>query len=320
MSSERILVTGGTGFVGTHLVEFLLGATTATISVASQSGKSSFFDELSSDRVSVHALDLGNAEETLALVKSFQPTQVYHLASLASVSKSHQKSAMVLTQNTLLQYSILEAVRVAAPKAKILSVGSAEQYGINQDGSEALYTEKTPFSPVSPYGVSKITQEMLSVYYQQAHGLSILRTRAFNHIGERQSTEFAIPAFITRILAAKKEGKQTIATGNMTAIRDISDVKDVVSAYYQIMEQGQVGAVYNVGSGVGNSMQDVLETLIELIGVPIKPVQDQALFRPLDVPCMIADNKKIIDLGWKQKHSLQETLSRTVQWYTERHT
>jgi GDP-4-dehydro-6-deoxy-D-mannose reductase len=308
--SQVILITGGTGFVGSHLAEYLQDhEPEAELHLTSLSSKTS-----DSPRVKVHAVDLTDAAATTKLIQNLQPTQVYHLAAWAAVGNSFDQAAEVMHQNGQLQLNILAALKVHAPQARVLTIGSAEEYGIVPAGTD-LVDENFPFRPANPYAVSKITQDMLAFTYWQAYRLPIIRVRPFNHTGERQSELFAIPSFAKQIVAIERGQQTEIKVGNLTAIRDFSDVKDVVAAYYLLMNQGEPGEVYNVGSGQGYVMHELLDQLVSLAEKPIKVTIDPSRIRPLDVPRLIADNGKIRKLGWEPHHPFTSTLARVLNYW-----
>ncbi len=180
-----------------------------------------------------------------------QPTQIYHLASFAYVGKSFDKAEELLNNNILLQLNLLAAVKEFSPQSRLLVIGSAEEYGISLSDEEIPYDEDHKFRPINPYAVSKITQDMLAYVYYVSFGLDIVTVRPFNHIGERQSSDFAIPAFTNQVVAIERGEQEKLMVGNLTAIRDFTDVKDMMKAYIVAMNKGKKGEVYNIGSGTG---------------------------------------------------------------------
>jgi GDP-4-dehydro-6-deoxy-D-mannose reductase len=175
--------------------------------------------------------------------------------------------------------------------------------------------ENHPLGPASPYAVSKVVQDLLSYSYYQSYDLNIIRARPFNHIGERQTKDFVVSAFSAQI-AAIEQGKQTtIKVGNLASVRDFSDVKDVVLAYMLLMNKGKKGEVYNIGTGEGHAIKEVLDLLLELAKTKIKVVTDPTKMRPADVPVVIANADKIKKLGWEPKISLKETLKRILNYW-----
>ncbi|NLG06443.1 MAG: NAD-dependent epimerase/dehydratase family protein [Candidatus Pacebacteria bacterium] len=307
---QTILITGGTGFAGSHLVEALLELGYSNIHVTAFRDQAGFLNDLLGNE-HIHALDLTDHEQTKALLNKLQPQQIYHLASLANVGNSFKQQQFILETHLKLQLNILDAVKECCPKARLLSVGSALEY---QDSDQKL-DENAPLGPTNPYALSKMIQDFLSYSYSQSEKLDIVRVRPFNHIGERQALGFAVSDFAHEIVQIERGQSEVMKVGNLSTIRDLTDVKDVVRAYILLMNQGVSAEVYNVGSGIGYSMQEVLDKLIALAKVDIKLETDPALLRPSDRPILICDNKKIKNLAWDTQYSLDATLERVLNWW-----
>ena len=312
MNTQSILLTGGTGFVGSHLVECLQKKGYQNIHVTSFGGNKSYVSELlPADHI--HQIDLIDQSATIQLLKDVQPTQIYHLAAWASVASSFDQSQLVLENNLKLQVSVLDAVRAVCPTVKVLAVGSAMEYDFVKNSDGQKINELHPLGPVSPYAVSKVIQDLLSLSYVYSYQLQIVRARSFNHIGERQTTDFAIPSFAKQIVAIERREQDSLHVGNLDAVRDFTDVKDVVEAYFLLMEKGEVGEVYNVGSGKGYTMQEMLDQLCALSSTKIEVVTDPEKVRPLDVASVIADIEKITELGWTPQILIAQTLERILE-------
>lgn len=308
--SDTILITGGTGFAGSHLVEYLLSQGQTNLHVTTSSGRPSFVHGLLPAE-HIHQVDLTDQSATFELIQRLVPTQVYHLAALSTVGGSFDTAERIIVDNTRLQMNVLEAIRQFQPAARNLIIGSAMEYDLLQYPTE-LIDELHPLGPANPYGVSKVNQDLLGLSYVYAYKLDVVRARPFNHIGERQTPDFAIAAFADQIKNLRQSGQGEIKVGNLEAIRDLSDVKDIVRAYVTLMEQGKTGEVYNIGSGQGYRMQAVLETMIELAGVQVDVVTDPTRFRPIDIPKIIADTSKIKQLGWQSEIAIEDTLKRIL--------
>lgn len=308
--SKKILITGGTGFAGSHLVECLLEQGEQEIHVTSMGSHHGFVHQLLHPS-KIHALDLTDQQATAELLERVKPDQIYHLASIARSGSSFIEAREILTNNSLLQINLLESVRDVVPSARVLCVSSADCY----DASETALAESDPVKPSNPYAVSKYTQELLADAYSKAFGLKIIKVRPFNHIGERQTPAFAIPAFAQQIAMIEAGQQDTLSVGNLTAVRDMSDVKDVVVAYRLIMEKGALGEVYNIGSGRGQVMQELLDQLISLSSVPVQVVTDPNRMRPSDTPHIVANISKLTQLGWQPSHLLNETLERVLNYW-----
>jgi GDP-4-dehydro-6-deoxy-D-mannose reductase len=232
------------------------------------------------------------------------------------VGSSFAQGQQVLANNLELQLNVLEAIKEHCPQARTLIVGSAMEYDTLNQTSPHI-NENHPLGPVSPYAVSKVMQDMIGYSYGFSYKLDIVRARPFNHTGERQTADFAIPAFAKQIVAIERGELDQLSVGNLDAIRDFTDVKDVVQAYIQLMNSGTIGDVYNIGSGQGHSMQDILVQLCHLSTAQIRVVQDPAKIRPLDVPQVVADITKIKQLGWQPQVTLQQTLQRVIEYWRQ---
>ncbi len=312
-SSPTILITGGTGFAGSHLVEALLAEGQDKVHVTSYGSDSGFVDQvLPEDHI--HQLNLTDFDKTRQLLEKLQPSQIYHLAALSAVGSSFEQINKVLTINTQIQLSLLQAVQEVAAKARVLTIGSALEY---QPQSRPI-KETDSLGPVSPYAVSKVTQDMLAYSFYKHHDLPIIRARSFNHIGERQAPGFVVPDFCLQIVRIEQGNQEKILVGNLKAVRDFSDVKDVVKAYILLMNQAEIGQVYNIGSGRGVTIQKILDTLISLAKTEIEYQENPNKYRPVEVDQVIADNDKIKQLGWKPQIELKETLKRTLDYYRTR--
>lgn len=308
----RILVTGASGFAGSHLVEALQRVGTAEVFGTAYGSKNSLDGILQEDHVV--AVNLLDSVQVKSLFDQVQPDQVYHLASFAFVGQSFDRAAELLNNNIVLQANVLDAIKNSTPKARTLIIGSAEEYGMSQQG-EIPINEDHPLRPVNPYAVSKVAQDLLAYAYTVSHHLDVVRVRPFNHIGERQTADFAIPAFAKQIVAIERGQQDVMRVGNLTGTRDFTDVKDVVRAYIALMEKGVSGEVYNVGSGVGVKMSDIVQKLVSMSTAKIAVTEDKSRFRPLDIPEIVADSSKVQALGWKPMIPLDETLKRVLEYW-----
>lgn len=310
---RKILVTGGSGFVGSHLLE-LLGADPNLELHATAFGQ---LDQDLSEiltNVTFHRLDLTDFPSTAKLIEAVTPDQIYHLASFAATGKSFAQAQAVLSNNSTLQLNLLEAIRQYAPHARTLIVSSAEVYG-EVAAADLPIQETQPLRPANPYAVSKLTQEMLAYAYQKSYGLTLIRVRPFNHIGERQTDAFVIASFAKQIARVEAGLLDQVSVGNLNAIRDFTDVKDVVKAYQLLMQKADVSEVYNLGSGQGVKIKDMLDALLKLSSAQIKVITDPAKTRPQDSTAMVADCAKLNQLGWQTQISLEQTLKRVLDYW-----
>lgn len=310
-TNDTILITGGTGFVGSHLQEALWAKGCTNIHITSTR-------DIDFMNAKVHPVDLTDRAATHSLFEKLHPQWIFHLASYAIVSNSFENQHTIYQQNALIQEHVLEATKLFAPTARFLNVSSGEIYGKSIDAAELPITESHVFRPSNPYAVSKIYQDSLAYMYSLAHHLNIVRARPFNHIGERQSNKFVVPSIAEQIAKIEKGLQTKLNIGNTEAIRDFSDVKDVVQAYILLIEKGDAGETYNIGSGKGHSIQDVLEMLVSLSSVNITVEVDSERLRPSDIPVMIASIQKINALGWHPTIPLHETVVRILEFWRKR--
>lgn len=308
----KILITGGTGFAGSHLVEYLQQHSEAEIHVTSFRDKAGFVADLIGEE-RVHPIDLTDFAATQKLIQELRPDQIYHLAAYANVASSFDKTKELIQSHITLQMNLLEAVHEFVPHCRILSVGSALAY----QSQDFPVSETSILGPDNPYALAKVFQDLLSSTLAKMQGLDIVRVRPFNHIGERQAPGFVVSDFAQNIVKIERGELSELSVGNLNAIRDFSDVKDIVAAYALLMEKGGSGEVYNVGSGKGLSIQQILQILKSFAKTEISVKIDQAKLRPVDLKYLVCDNEKIRELGWQPQHPIEETLQRTLEWWRE---
>ncbi len=303
----RALITGLSGFAGSHLAEFLLqqGDMEVWGTVRSDLGMASHL----APQVTARAVELTDPEAVRALLAECQPDRIYHLAAQAFVPASWDEPWPTLENNIRSQLNLLQGIVGLKLDARILCVASMEVYG--QIGPDDLpLDEQTRFRPDSPYGVSKVAQDLLAGQYFRSYGLHTVRVRPFNHIGPRQNDRFVAPAFARQIAEIEQGMRPPIMeVGNLAAQRDFSDVRDVVRAYYLLLEQGEAGEAYNVGRGVPASVRGLLDLLLSFTDTPIEVRQDSERLRPSDVPIAYADISKIKQrTGWTPRISFAQSL------------
>jgi GDP-4-dehydro-6-deoxy-D-mannose reductase len=289
----RVLVTGALGFVGRHLVHHLQGCGDEVVLL---------------DRHAPEPVDVTDGAAVRAAVTAARPEAVYHLAGWADVGASWSDPLAVLRLNAEGTLNVLEACRAAAVD-RVLAVASADVYGIARSEDLPL-TEAAPLRPTSPYAATKVAADALAHQAFLGYGLGVLRVRPFNHLGPGQSEHFVAPAIAARIARAERDGKDTVAVGNLTPRRDVTDVRDVVRAYRLLVEHGQPGEVYNVCSGRDLAIQDLADRLVALADRPLSLVTDRALVRPIDLPVLRGDAGKLrAATGWEPQIPIEQTLS-----------
>jgi len=313
---KKYLVTGIGGFVAHHFLERLNGFGEKAEVLGLDLKILPEVKEYSFENVKLNFVELNLLEYRaleIAMV-SFSPDFIVHLASFSSVGKSWEMPLESFLNNTNIFLNIAEIVRHNKINCRILSVGSSEEYG-NVKESEIPLKEDMLLHPGNPYAVARVSQEMLSKCYVDAYKLDIILTRSFNHIGARQRTDFAIPSFAKQISEGVKLGQKEIelVTGDISVIRDFVDVRDVVNAYFALLEKGKSGELYNVCSGKGHSLKDVIDLLAKIFGVKVITKTDPKRVRPIDNRIIIGSYDKIKEhTGWEPKFKLEESLKAVI--------
>jgi GDP-4-dehydro-6-deoxy-D-mannose reductase len=304
----RVLITGATGFVGGWLTERLLAEPGWRVMAFSRGGK--WPDPLAHlSSVPLVNGDCADPESIRRAAASFQPQAVVHLAGMTSPGQSFKDPAAAWHDNLGGAKGLLAGIAEAGIKPLVLHVGTGLVYA-PPSGGESL-SEDAPLGPASPYAASKLAGEAAAAELASKHGIPIILARPFNHIGPRQGTQFAIGSFASQVATIARSGRAgVIETGNLAPRRDLSDVRDIVNAYYLLIRRGLPGGPYNIGSGVSVSMSLVLERLIALAGVSVEVRTRSDLLRPGDPLDFRADCSRLMgETGWKPAISLDKTLS-----------
>lgn len=315
----RVLITGITGFVGSHLAEYCLkrGDLEVFGTVRWRSRMENVQEVVES--VELIDCDLRDPMAVKRCLADVRPDYVFHLAAQSFVPTSWKAPSETIVTNIVGQLNIFEAVRDLELSTRIQIAGSSEEYGMVYE-DEIPIKETNPLRPLSPYGVSKVGQDLLGYQYHQSYGLEIVRTRAFNHTGPRRGEVFVTSNFSKQVARIEK-GKQepVIHVGNLDARRDFTDVRDMVVAYWLALEKGEAGDVYNIGSGKDITIHRLLDMLLELTDVDIEVRQDPERMRPSDVMILLADISKFTELtGWKPQIPFEKTLEGLLDYWRER--
>ncbi len=302
----KLLITGVSGFVGGHLAEVLCADPRFEVWGCDRSSQPRPHYPPGLRVLQVNLLD---AEATRAMLEQVQPDGVFHLAGQAFVGASWQDPWGTLEMNVRAQLNLFEGLRHLGLRPRVLVPGSMEEYG-RIDPAALPLREDAPLRPDSPYGLSKVTQDLMAQQYFLSHQIPVIRARPFNHIGPRQDPRFVVPAFASQI-AAIEAGLQppVMKVGNLSARRDFTDVRDMVRAYALALQHAHPGEAYNIGYGVSHSIQEVLDGLLALSAVRVTVEIDPARLRPVDVPDVVADAGKFCaHTGWQPQFTLAETL------------
>lgn len=311
----RALITGITGFAGGHLAQTLLDRGDEVFGMARDAGQG--LTHLSREIKPV-IVDLRDPLAVDALLRETQPDAIYHLAGQAFVPLAWVDPWMTLENNIRPQLNILEAMVRQKSQARLLIVASNEVYGrVRPD--ELPVKEDNPLRPNNPYGVSKVAQDILGLQYFLSHGVDVIRVRAFNHIGPRQSPVFVAASFAKQ-LAEIEAGlvEPVLRVGNLEARRDFTDVRDVMRAYALLVQHADPGEAYNVGAGEAHSVQSLLDILLSYTKAKVKVEPDPARMRPSDVPVIYADNSKLrAKTGWTPTCNFEDSLRQVLDYWRE---
>ena len=314
----KALITGITGFAGSHLAEFLLAN---DHEVFGTRRVRSPMDNLRAvaDKLTLIDCELSDSSAVRDALKTAQPDLIFHLAAQSFVRASWVYPGFTLFNNIGAQLNIFEAVRELELNPRILVACSSEEYGRAEE-KELPLTEDSPLRPLSPYGVSKVAQDMLAYQYHASYGMAVVRTRAFNHTGPRRGEVFATSTFAKQIAEIELgRRKPVVQVGNLSAQRDFTDVRDVVRAYFLACTQGEPGEVYNICSGKSVTIKEILDTLLDLAQCEVSVEVDAARMRPSDVQLLRGDASKLADAtGWRPEIELRQTLADLLEYWRER--
>jgi GDP-4-dehydro-6-deoxy-D-mannose reductase len=315
----RLLITGITGFVGSHMAEYALSMNAQVFGSSRWRSKTENVDHLRS-RITLIESDLRDLSSVRGLVEVVNPSHVIHLAAQSFVGASWQTPAETLSNNVIAQVNLLEAIRTPRIHPRCLVVGSSEEYGMVYE-DELPIRETNPLRPLSPYAVSKVAQDLMGYQYFKSYGLSIVRSRAFNHTGPRRGDVF-FESNLAKQLAEIEAGlcEPIVYVGDLRPRRDYTDVRDIVRGYWFLLDRGEPGEVYNLCSGRAWAIQQVLDFLLAqstVKGIEIRP--DPARLRPSDVMVLEGDPSKVEKAtGWKAEIPFERTLTELLNYWRAR--
>ncbi len=316
----RVLITGITGFAGSHLADYILAnhpdaEVCGIIRWRSRRENILHIEE----KITLFEADLKDVISLKKSLAEIKPDRIFHLAAQSFVPTSWKCPAETFTINAVGQINLFEAILSLKLDPKIHVAGSSEEYGLVQ--SEELPMKETNLlRPLSPYAVSKVAQDLLAWQYFKSYGLRTVRTRGFNHTGPRRGEVFICSNFAKQIAEIEKGKRDSVIhVGNLEARRDFTDVRDIVRGYWLCLEKGEEGEVYNIGSGKTHTMQAVLDMLLSMSKVNVKVQIDSRRIRPSDVPVLLADSSKFRKLtGWKPEIPLRQSLQDLLVYWRER--
>jgi len=319
-----VLITGITGFAGSHLADYILRNHDGVEIHGTRRwrSKEDAADHLTG-HVSFHECEITDAHNVYHVVEKIKADKVFHLAAQSYVPASWDLPAETLHTNVVGQCNVLEAIkrlRFSGYDPVVLVAGSSEEYGHAERG-ELPIKETNPLRPLSPYAVSKVAQDFMGYQYWRSYRIRVIRTRAFNHEGPRRGEVFVVSNFAKQIAEIEKERREPVVrVGNLDAVRDFSDVRDVVRAYWQATESCTPGEVYNICSGRGFAIRDVLNILLRSSsrqGIVVE--EDPQRLRPSDIPILIGDSSKFQSAtGWRPTIPFEQTVLDSLNYWRAR--
>jgi len=316
----RVLITGITGFAGSHLADYLLAEKPGVEIYGTKRWRSRMenIDHLEG-KIELLECDLKDANAVRQVLGDVRPERIFHLAAQSFVPASWRAPSETLDNNIISQANIFEAMRSLGLESRIQIAGSSEEYGLVHP-HEIPITESNPLRPLSPYAVSKVAQDLLAYQYFRSYGLAAIRTRGFNHTGPRRGEVFVTSNFAKQI-AEIEAGlrKPVIRVGNLSAQRDFTDVRDTVRAYWLALEKGQPGEVYNLASGKAVTIRELLDMLLAFSDAKVEVEVDPERLRPSDVEILIGDSSKFhADTGWEPQIPLSQTVQDLLDYWRQR--
>ncbi len=309
----KTLIIGAGGFVGGYLIDAIKELLYTDICVTKLE-----HHNLNRNDVSVVNLNILDYEQVKNVLLEYQPYYIFYLVAKSSVSRSWSDSVSTVQTNINGSLNLMNAIRECELDAKVLIIGSAEEYGLIEY-DEVPIVEDTLLRPGNIYAATKACQNMLGTIYSKTYGIKTIMVRAFNHIGPKQADTFVVSDFCKQaILIEKNLQEPVIRVGNLQAIRDFTDVRDVVEAYVRLIQFGEVGKTYNVGSGNAVKISDVLDLILKNTDKKINVEIDKNKLRPIDIPVIQADISKINGAtGWKPQIPLEQTIVDMLNYYRE---
>jgi GDP-4-dehydro-6-deoxy-D-mannose reductase len=315
----KVLITGITGFAGSHLADYILSRGDAeVIGILRWRSRTENIEHFR-DKVRFVECDLRDASSVRDVLDETRPDWIFHLAAQSFVPTSWTAPTESLVTNILGQLNIFEAVKKLHIAPRIQLACSSEEYGLVHE-NELPIQETNPLRPLSPYAVSKVGQDMLGYQYWMSFKLPVVRTRGFNHEGPRRGPVFVCSDFAKQIADIEKGRREPVVrVGNLDARRDFTDVRDIVRAYWLALEKGEPGEVYNLCSGRAWTIREMLDMLLGMSKTKIRVEQDPARMRPSDVPVLLGDASRFRNrTGWDPTIPFEQTMRDLLAYWRER--
>lgn len=308
---KKALIIGAAGFVGNYLIDHIQKNCIWSIVVTKMPQES-----IPYEAIEIYDLNILDQDALEELLRKVRPDYIYHLAAQSSVALSWKNPDITMDVNIKGTIHVLDAVRALDYKPRVLLIGSGEEYG-HVRPEEVPIVEDSVLRPGNLYAATKACQNMIGKIYADAYGMDIMSVRAFNHVGPNQAPLFVVADFCKQVAEIEAGLREPVMNvGNLSAKRDFTDVRDVVLAYVLLMEHGKSGETYNIGSGEAIQISEILEKIIAMSEADIQIEVDQNRLRPVDVPIIEADVRKIYECcAWKKKIELETTLQETLDYW-----
>jgi len=311
----KVLITGISGFAGSHLAELLIEK---GYEVFGTFFDKSTFSNLNGfvNKIKVYRCDIRNYDVLKNVIEDVKPDEIYHLAAISFVPTSLKEPKLTFDTNLYGTLNLYNAIIELKIESRVLFIGSADEYGLVKE-KDIPIGESHPLLPVNPYSISKASADFLSFFYFKNYSLNIIRVRPFNHIGPRQSPEFVFSDFAKQIAEIEKELREPIIkVGNLEAKKDFTDVRDMVRGYWLALDKGEPGKVYNICSERATHIKGLLNHLLELSSRKVEIIKDPKRMRPSDNPILQGDSSKFRRRsGWKPEIPLDKTLKDVLEYW-----
>jgi GDP-4-dehydro-6-deoxy-D-mannose reductase len=316
----RVLITGITGFAGSHLADYILD-NHPEAEVYGLVRWRSRMENIQHILDQIHLLE-ADLKDMVSLKKALaeiEPDRIFHLAAQSFVPTSWRCPGETFAINSIGQINLFEAVLDLGLTPRIQIACSSEEYGLVSP-DEVPMNESNPLRPLSPYAVSKVAQDFLGYQYFKSYGLHVVRTRGFNHTGPRRGEVFICSNFARQIVEIEKKLRDPVLfVGNLEAKRDFTDVRDTVRAYWLSLEKGEAGEVYNIGSGIAFTAQEILDKLLALTDAEVRIEIDPLRLRPSDVMILLSDSSKFRSIsGWEPRIPFEQSLQDLLEYWRAR--
>jgi GDP-4-dehydro-6-deoxy-D-mannose reductase len=305
----KAFITGISGFVGSYLAKLLIDKGYEVFGIT-------YSKDIKYNNLKVFKCDLRDGESLKKILNDIKPDHIYHLAGITSIPQSLKNPEATYETNILGSMNLFEASRNI--KTRILFVGSGDEYGL-VDNKDIPINERVLLRPLNFYSVSKASADMMAFQYFKNYNMDIVRVRPFNHTGPGQRAEFVCSDFARQIAYIEKGIKEPVVyVGNLNIERDFSDVRDVVEGYLLALTMGDAGEIYNICSGRGIKIKDILEILINFSNTRIKIKEDKEKFRQSETPIIIGNPDKFMNkTGWEIKIPIHNTLKDLLYYWRD---